>query len=97
MKKELNELEKDVLPSLDGDEKQFLRDYIDIHRLFNEAMHLYSVDYTAREVDDSFILYITNFLAESNDEAEGHIRSSNTFYNRKLQERRINKLLMGRV
>lgn len=73
MKEELNELEKDVLPSLeaDGDEKQFLRDYIDIHRLFNEAMHLYSVDYTAREVDESFIQYITNFLAASNDEAEG--------------------------
>ncbi len=42
MKKELKDLEKNDLPTLESDEQQVLRDYIDMHLLFIESIHLYS-------------------------------------------------------
>lgn len=71
MKKELKKLEKDVLPTLESNEQLALRDYIDMHLLFIESIHLYSDEEDPVEFERMFIDYFTNFLAETEGETSG--------------------------
>lgn len=71
MKKELKDLEKDVLPTLETEEQQVLRDYIDMHLLFIESIHLYSDEEDPYRFEDIFIDYVTNFLAETEGDISG--------------------------
>lgn len=71
MKKELKDLEKNDLPTLESDEQQVLRDYIDMHLLFIESIHLYSDEEDPFVFEQMFIEYVTNFLAETEGETSG--------------------------
>lgn len=71
MKKELKDLEKDVLPTLESDEQQVLRDYIDMHLLFIESIHLYSEEENPYEFENMFVGYVTSFLAETEENTSG--------------------------